>query len=123
LSCSIKNHIELCEALDIADFDIAGETTGNGFYFLKGDLALLNQALIQYAIELLIKRGYTYIEPPLMVRMPILEAAMDLEGIKQSVYEIKEDKNADASQLALIGTAEHALLGLRARRAGLGRGR
>lgn len=114
-SFPIKNHVELCEQNGWADFEMAAKTTGNGFYFLKGDLALLNQALIQFAINNLIKKGYQYIEPPLMVRQPVLEAAMDMDGIKQSIYEIKGEDGTDSSpknQLCLIGTAEHAILAL-----------
>ncbi|RME31318.1 serine--tRNA ligase [Candidatus Woesearchaeota archaeon] len=102
----VKNHVELCEALGLADFEASGRTSGNGFYFLKGDLALLNQALIQYAIGIMRKHGYTYIEPPLMVRKRILDAAMDTDGFEATIYRIEGD------DLALIGTSEHAILGM-----------
>lgn len=109
----IKNHVELCEQLGIADFEASAKTTGSGFYFLKGDLALLNQALIRYAIDVITKRGYTYIEPPLMVKLPVLKAAMDLNAIRQSVYEVREaEEKTEENQLCLIGTAEHAILGM-----------
>jgi len=111
----VKNHVELCESLGIADFEASAKTTGNGFYFLKGDLALLNQALIRYAIDVITKRGYTYIEPPLMVKLPVLKAAMDLAGIRQSIYEVREaEEKSEENQLCLIGTAEHAILGMHA---------
>ena len=67
-SFKIKNHVELCEELDLADFNASSEVSGNGFYYLKNELALLNQALIQYAIDYMRKKGYEYIEPPLMIR-------------------------------------------------------
>lgn len=103
----IKNHVELCEQLGLADFEASSHTTGNGFYYLKGDLALLNQALIQFAITLMRKKGYTYVEPPLMVRRQVIDAAMDSEAFEQSIYQVDDE-------LALIGTAEHAILGMHA---------
>jgi seryl-tRNA synthetase len=109
-SFPIKNHVELCEARDWADFEASANASGNGFYYLKGDLALLNQALLQFAIQKLAKKGYVYVEPPLMVRKHILDAAMDSEGFDQSIYKIAEEESEDP--LCLIGTAEHPLLGL-----------
>ena len=109
----VKNHVELCEQLGIADFEASAKTTGSGFYFLKGDLALLNQALIRYAIDVITKRGFTYIEPPLMVKLPVLKAAMDIGAIRQSIYEVREaEEKSEENQLCLIGTAEHAILGM-----------
>lgn len=102
----ILNHVELCEKNNWADFEISAETSGNGFYYLIGDLALLNQALIQFAIGFLQQKGYTYIEGPLMLRKNILAAAMDFEGFRDTIYVVKgEDLN-------LIGTSEHSILGL-----------
>ena len=106
---NIKNHVELCESLDIADFEISGVTSGNGFYFLKGDLGLLNQALIQFAIQHMSKQGYIYIEPPLLLRKEILGAAIDVNEWRDTIYAI------EGEDLALIGTSEHALLGLHAK--------
>ena len=102
----IKNHVELCEELGLADFSASGETSGNGFYFLKGQLGLLNQALIRFALDIMQKNGYEYIEPPLMLRKNILDAAIDTGEWEQTIYSI------DGEDLALIGTSEHALLGL-----------
>lgn len=111
----IKTHVELAEGLGVADFEASAKTTGSGFYFLKGDLALLNQALIRYAIDTITKRGYTYIEPPLMVKTPVLKAAMDMNAIQQSIYGVREvEEKDDDNQLCLIGTAEHAILGMHA---------
>ncbi len=106
---AVKNHVELCEKNGWADFEASAKTSGNGFYFLKGDLALLNQALIRFAIEKLAARGYEYVEPPLMVRKHVLDAAMDTEGFAQSIYRVADDGD---DPLCLIGTAEHAILGL-----------
>ena len=102
----VKNHVELCENLGLADFDSSAKTSGNGFYFLKGDLGLLQQALIRFAIDHMLQKGYQYIEPPLMIHESILAAAMDLEGFKQSIYKVDQD------DLCLIGTSEFSLLGM-----------
>lgn len=105
-SFPIKNHVELAEALRIADFDAAARVSGNGFYYLKGDLALLNQALIRFTIELMQKKGYQYIETPLMLHEKEIFASMDKTAIEQSVYKIKDE------DLNLIGTAEQSLLAM-----------
>lgn len=102
----IKNHVELAEQLKIADFDESAKTSGNGFYYLKGKLALLNQALIRFAIDFMSERGYHYIEPPLMIKKDIMETSEGMEAIQQSIYEIKDE------DLVLIGTAEQALMAM-----------
>ncbi|MEI6732093.1 MAG: serine--tRNA ligase, partial [archaeon] len=102
----IRTHVELAEMNGLADFDSAVRVAGNGFYYLKGDLALLNQALIRFAIETMIKRGYQYIETPVMLHDKEIFASMDKAAIEQSVYSIKgEDLN-------MIGTAEQSLLAM-----------
>lgn len=106
----IKNHVELLEDLGVVDFDSSAKTSGNGFYYLKGDLALLNQALIRFTIEHMQKKGYTYIEPPLMLHKSILGAALDMSEFEQSVYQVNEE------DLCLIGTSEYSLLGMLAGR-------
>jgi seryl-tRNA synthetase len=101
-----KNHVEIAEGLGLVDFDASARVAGNGFYYLKGDLALLNQALIRFAIDFMIKKGYTYIEPPLMLHDKEIFASMDKAAIEQSVYSIKgEDLN-------LIGTSEQSVLAM-----------
>tara|TARA_Y100000310_G_scaffold345693_1_gene468374 strand:- start:24260 stop:25540 length:1281 start_codon:yes stop_codon:yes gene_type:complete len=102
----IKNHVELCESLGIANFDESAKVSGNGFYYLKNELALLNQALIRFTIDTMKKKKYEYIEPPLMLRKEILEASEGMDSIKQSIYEITDEN------LILIGTAEHALMAM-----------
>jgi len=104
----VKNHVELSEALKIADFEAAAKVAGNGFYYLKGDLALLNQALISFAIEFMNKKGYQYIETPLMLNEKAIYASMDKEAIQESVYSIENE------DLNLIGTAEQSLLAMHA---------
>ena len=105
-SFPVKNHVELIEQLGIADFDSSAKTSGHGFYFLNGELALLNQALIHFAIEFMQGKGYTYVEPPLMIRKEVLQAAIDVAEFGQTIYTI------EGEELALIGTSEHALLGI-----------
>ena len=102
----LKNHVELIENLDLADFDASAKVSGNGFYYLKKDLALLNQALISFAIDFMTKKGYEYIEAPLMLNQQALFASMDRNEIENSVYTIKD------YDLGLIGTAEQSLLAL-----------
>ncbi len=106
LDFKVKNHVELLESLGLADFEASAKTTGNGFYFLKGDLALLNQAMIQFAIDFMRKKGYEYVEPPLMLRKRVLDAAMDTESFKDTIYSI------EGEDLHLIGTSEYSLLGM-----------
>ncbi|MEK6886713.1 MAG: serine--tRNA ligase [Nanoarchaeota archaeon] len=102
----IKTHVELAEHLNIADFDSSAKVSGKGFYYLKGDLALLNQALIRFAIDFMVKKKYQYIEAPLMLNAQSIFASMDKNAIEQSVYSIKEE------DLNLIGTAEQSLLAM-----------
>ncbi len=100
----VKNHVELCEALGIADFDSSAKVSGAGFYYLKNELAILNQALIRFAIDFMRKQKYEYIETPLMLNEKSIYASMDKEEIQNSVYSIKDE------DLNLIGTAEQSLL-------------
>ncbi len=102
----IENHGELAEKLDIADFTISAETSGNGFYYLKGDLALLNQSLISYARDFMVSKGYLYMEPPLMIRKKILEGVYSKAEIDQMAYKI------EGEDLYLIATSEHPLIGM-----------
>ena len=105
-SFPIKNHVELIEELDLGDFDASATVAGNGFYYLKTDLALLNRALISFAVDFMIKKGYHYIEPPLMMNRYIAAAAGDLAAFENALYKI------DGEELYLIPTAEHAILGM-----------
>jgi len=105
-SFPVKTHVELLEKNKWADFDSSARVSGNGFYYLKGDLALLNQALIRFAIDFMKSKKYEYIEPPLMLNEKSIYASMDKETIKQSVYSIKDE------DLNLIGTSEQALLAM-----------
>lgn len=101
-----KNHVEIIEALDLADFDSSALVSGTGFYYLKGDLALLNRALINFTIDFMTKKGYVYIEPPLMVNKKVIAAAGDLNAFKNAIYKV------EGEDLYMIPTAEHAILGM-----------
>lgn len=101
----LKNHAELAESLGIADFDSSAKTSGNGFYYLQGDLALLNQALIRFAIDSMVKAGFEYIETPLMLRSSVINNVTDLNDQKNQIYKINDE------DLYLIGTSEHSLIG------------
>jgi len=106
LTFPVKTHVELAETLGIADFEAAANVTGKGFYYLKNELALLNQALIRFTIDFLKKKKYEYIETPLMLNEKSIFASMDKAAIEQSVYKIKDE------DLNLIGTAEQSLLAM-----------
>ncbi len=102
----VKGHVELLESLGLADFDASARVSGNGFYYLKKEIALLNQALIRFAIDFMIKKGYNYVEPPLMLHEKEIYASMDKAAIQQSVYSIKDEN------LNLIGTSEQSVLAM-----------
>jgi len=105
-SFEIKSHVELAEALEIADFSNAAKVAGKGFYYLMGDLALLNQALIRFAVEFLVKKGYTYVEPPYLIRKAVCDGVTDYEFFKEMIYKI------EGEDLHLIATSEHPLVGM-----------
>ena len=103
---SSLNHVEIAEKLDIADFDASAKIAGTGFYYLKGDLALLNRALINFAIDFMAKKKYTYIEPPLMVNKEIEVAKGDFTAFQNALYKI------EGEDLYMIPTAEDSILGM-----------
>lgn len=98
-----KPHGEIIEALDVADFERATKISGSGFYYLKGDLVLLDQALIQYGITFLVKKGYTPVEPPLMMHRKAYEGVVDLSDFERVMYKI------DGEDQYLIATSEHPM--------------
>ena len=101
----VKSHVEIAENLGIVNFEDASRVSGNGFYYLEGDLALLNQALINYARDFMVKKGFTYVETPLMLKEEIIDQVTDLNDKKNQIYLMKD------TDLALIGTSEHSLIG------------
>jgi len=99
----LKSHTEIAEQLGIADFDRSTKIAGVGFYFLKAELALLNQALIKFAIDSLVKKGYIYIEPPLMLKRKAYEGMVSLEDFENVMYKI------EGEDAFMIATAEHPI--------------
>ncbi|MBS3157514.1 serine--tRNA ligase [Candidatus Woesearchaeota archaeon] len=102
----VLNHVELGEKLGLFDFEASAETSGNGFYYLKGRLALLNRALINFVIDIMESKGYTYIEPPLMVNKRIEVAKGDFDAFEKALYKIENE------DLYMIPTSEDAILGM-----------
>ena len=98
-----KSHIELAEKLDLVDFDRAAKIAGARFYFLKNELALLDFALMKYAIDFLSSKGFTLIEPPFMMNRGAYEGVTDLEDFETMMYKV------DSEDLYLIATSEHPL--------------
>ena len=99
-----KNHVQLCEALHLADFEGASRVAGNGFYYLKGDLVRLNQAIIHFALNFLAKQGYSLVEPPLMLNKDHTLTVMPAQDFEEHAYKI------DGKEQFLIATAEFPLV-------------
>ena len=100
----LKPHQEIAENLNVADFERSAKISGHGFYFLKGDLALLNQAIIRFATDEIIKKDYEYMEPPLMMTRESYETGVSMEDFENVMYKI------DGENTYLIATSEHPLL-------------
>ena len=98
-------HQEIAEKLGLLDADSARQVSGAGFYYMQGDLALLNQALIRFAIETMVKHNFMYVETPLMLRKQVIENVVDLHDLENQIYSIANE------DLYLIGTSEHSLIG------------
>lgn len=101
----IFNHTELAEKLGGADFDSARETSGKGFYYLTGDLALLHTAMLNFARDFMIEKGFEYIIPPFMIHKNVVEGVMSFEEMNDMMYKI------EGEDLYLIGTSEHSMIG------------
>jgi seryl-tRNA synthetase len=98
-----KSHVEIVSDLGLIDFERAAKVSGHGFYYLKGDLARLDFAIINYTIDFLRNRGYTLIEPPLMMHRKPYLGVTDLEFFGDQLYKIEND------DLYLIATSEHPI--------------
>ena len=98
-----KNHIDICEKLDLLDLQRAAKVAGSRFYYLKGDLVRLNHALIRFALDFLAKREYTPIQPPYMITRESMEGAIIADDFEDVIYKI------DDEDLYMIGTSEHAM--------------
>jgi seryl-tRNA synthetase len=98
-----KSHVEIALDLDLADFDRAAKVAGHGFYYLKGNLARLDYAIMNYTIDFLRKRGYTLIEPPFMMRKKPYLGVTDMEFFGDQLYKL------EGEDLYLIATSEHPM--------------
>ena len=101
----ILNHAELIEKIGGADFDSARETSGNGFYFLTGDIAMLHSAVLAFARDYMIKQGFEYVIPPFMIRKKVVDGVMSFSEMNNMMYKIENE------DLYLIGTSEHSMIG------------
>ncbi len=101
----IPYHTEIMEKFDGIDLDAAGKVAGNGFYYLMGDIARLHSAVISYARDFMIDRGFTYCVPPFMIRSNVVTGVMSFAEMDAMMYKI------EGEDLYLIGTSEHSMIG------------
>lgn len=101
----IPYHIEIMENFDGIDMDAAGRVAGQGFYYLMGDIARLHSAILSYARDFMIDRGFTYVIPPYMIRSNVVTGVMSFEEMDSMMYKI------EGEDLYLIGTSEHSMIG------------
>ena len=101
----IPYHTEIMERFDGIDLESARRVAGNGFYYLMGDIARLHSAVISYARDFMIERGFTYCVPPFMIRSDVVTGVMSFEEMENMMYKI------EGEDLYLIGTSEHSMIG------------
>ncbi len=101
----IPYHTDIMERFDGIDMEAAGKVAGNGFYYLMGDIARLHSAVISYARDFMIDRGFTYCIPPYMIRSNVVTGVMSFEEMDAMMYKI------EGEDLYLIGTSEHSMIG------------
>ncbi len=101
----IPYHTEIMEKFNGIDLDAAGKVAGNGFYYLMGDIARLHSAVISYARDFMIDRGFTYCIPPYMIRSNVVTGVMSFDEMEAMMYKI------EGEDLYLIGTSEHSMIG------------
>ena len=101
----IPYHTDILESLDGIDLDSARRVAGNGFYYLTGDIARLHSAVITYARDFMIDRGFTYCVPPFMIRSNVVTGVMSFAEMDAMMYKI------EGEDLYLIGTSEHSMIG------------
>ena len=101
----IPYHTEIMEKFSGIDLDSAGRVAGNGFYYLMGDIARLHSAVISYARDFMIDRGFTYCVPPFMIRSAVVNGVMSFAEMDAMMYKI------EGEDLYLIGTSEHSMIG------------
>ena len=101
----IPYHTDIMERLHGIDLDAARRVAGNGFYYLKGDIARLHSAVLTYARDFMINRGFTYYVPPFMIRSEVVTGVMSFAEMENMMYKI------EGEDLYLIGTSEHSMIG------------
>lgn len=101
----IPYHVDIMESLNGIDLDSARKTSGNGFYYLSGDIARLHSAILSYARDFMIDRGFTYYIPPFMIRSEVVTGVMSFAEMENMMYKI------EGEDLYLIGTSEHSMIG------------
>ena len=101
----IPHHADICARLNGLDKESAGRTSGNGFYYLLGDIARLHSAMLSYARDFMIDKGFTYAIPPFMIRSDVVTGVMSFEEMDDMMYKI------EGEDLYLIGTSEHSMIG------------
>ena len=101
----IPYHADICEKLNGLDKESAGRTSGNGFYYLMGDIARLHSAMLSYARDFMIDKGFTYCVPPFMIRSDVVTGVMSFAEMDAMMYKI------EGEDLYLIGTSEHSVIG------------
>ncbi|MGN1299412.1 MAG: serine--tRNA ligase [Candidatus Scatovivens sp.] len=101
----IPYHADIMESLSGLDLDSARRVSGNGFYYLTGDIARLHSAILSYARDFMINKGFTYCIPPFMIRKDVVEGVMSFEEMDAMMYKI------EGEDLYLIGTSEHSMIG------------
>ncbi len=101
----IPHHADIFESVSGLDKDSAGRVSGNGFYYLMGDIARLHSALISYARDFMIDKGFIYCVPPFMIRSDVVSGVMSFEEMDNMMYKIEDE------DLYLIGTSEHSMIG------------
>ena len=101
----IPYHVDIMERLSGIDLDAARQTSGNGFYYLMGDIARLHSAILSYARDFMIDRGFTYVIPPFMIHGDVVTGVMSFTEMENMMYKI------EGEDLYLIGTSEHSMIG------------
>ena len=101
----IPYHTQIMESFEGIDLDSAGRVAGNGFYYLIGDIARLHSAVLSYARDFMIDRGFTYCVPPFMIRSNVVTGVMSFSEMDAMMYKI------EGEDLYLIGTSEHSMIG------------
>ena len=97
------SHIDIMEGRDLADIGRAAKAAGARFYYLKGDMVLLNHALVSFALDFAASRGYTAVQPPYMINRGSMEGSVIAEDFEEAIYKV------DGEDLYMIGTSEHAM--------------